>query len=472
MKALFLRIAALFQPAYNALYQRASRTFDRILDGVERKEIHDDSDYMADAEWAMSEQKLRGSRIAVILTFAAVIILIVWAAFAQLDEVTRGEGKVIPSRQVQVMQSLDGGIVSEILVKEGQQVKTGQLLLKVDPTRFVSSLRENRAQYIALLAKSARLTAVASGKPFVPPPELIKEAPDLVEQERSAYENKRLELDAAVGVARQQLSQRRQELNELTAKREQATQSYSLTARELEVTRPLAKTGAVSEVELLRLERDVARYRGERDAAGAQIPRIQAAISEAQRKIEEVELNLRNQARSELSETNAKLAALSAGSEGLADRVKHAEIRAPMNGTVKQLFANTVGGVVQPGKEIIEIVPSDDALLLEARVQPKDIAFLRPGQPALVKFTAYDFSIYGGLEATLEQIGADTITDEKGNAFYIVRVRTTRSTIGDAQMPIIPGMVAEVDILTGKKSLLSYLMKPVLRAKANALTER
>lgn len=472
MKAIFLRIAALFQPAYNALYQRASRTFDRILDGVERKEIHDDSDYMADAEWAMSEQKLRGSRIAVILTFAAVIILIVWAAFAQLDEVTRGEGKVIPSRQVQVMQSLDGGIVSEILVKEGQQVKTGQLLLKVDPTRFVSSLRENRAQYIALLAKSARLTAVASGKPFVPPPELIKEAPDLVEQERSAYENKRLELDAAVGVARQQLSQRRQELNELTAKREQATQSYSLTARELEVTRPLAKTGAVSEVELLRLERDVARYRGERDAAGAQIPRIQAAISEAQRKIEEVELNLRNQARSELSETNAKLAALSAGSEGLADRVKQAEIRAPMNGTVKQLFANTVGGVVQPGKEIIEIVPSDDALLLEARVQPKDIAFLRPGQPALVKFTAYDFSIYGGLEATLEHIGADTITDEKGNAFYIVRVRTTRSTIGDAQMPIIPGMVAEVDILTGKKSLLSYLMKPVLRAKANALTER
>ncbi len=472
MKALFLRIAAAFQPAYNALYQRASRTFDRILDGAEKKDIHDDADYMADAEWAMSEQKLRGSRIAVILTCAAVVILIVWAAFAQLDEVTRGEGKVIPSRQVQVMQSLDGGIVSEILVKEGQQVKTGQLLLKVDPTRFVSSLRENRAQYIALLAKSARLTAVASGKPFVPPPELIKEAPDLVEQERSAYENKRLELDAAVGVARQQLSQRRQELNEVTAKREQATQSYSLTAKELEVTRPLAKTGAVSEVELLRLERDVARYRGERDAAGAQIPRIQAAISEAQRKIEEVELNLRNQARSELSETNAKLAALSAGSEGLADRVKQAEIRAPMNGTVKQLFANTVGGVVQPGKEIIEIVPSDDALLLEARVQPKDIAFLRPGQPALVKFTAYDFSIYGGLEATVENIGADTITDEKGNAFYIVRVRTTRSAIGDAQMPIIPGMVAEVDILTGKKSLLSYLMKPVLRAKANALTER
>ena len=465
-------VPAFLRPAYDALYQRASRGFDRILDGVEKREIHDDSDYMADAEWAMAEQKLRGSRIAVLLTCAAVLALIVWAAFAPLDEVTRGEGKVIPSRQVQVMQSLDGGIVSEILVREGEQVKSGQLLLKVDPTRFVSSLRENRAQYEALLARAARLTALAHEKPFVPPPELIKSAPALVEQERSAYESKRMELDAAVGVARQQLSQRRQELNEVTARREQATQSYNLTARELDVTRPLAKTGAVSEVELLRLERDVARYRGERDAAGAQIPRIQAAISEAQRKIEEVELTLRNQARNELSETNAKLAALSAGSEGLADRVKQAEIRAPMNGTVKQLFANTVGGVVQPGKEIIEIVPSDDALLLEARVQPKDIAFLRPGQPAHVKFTAYDFSIYGGLDATLEHIGADTITDDKGNAFYIVRVRTTQSTIGEARMPIIPGMVAEVDILTGKKSLLSYLMKPVLRAKANALTER
>ncbi len=332
-------VPAFLRPAYDALYQRASRGFDRILDGVEKREIHDDSDYLADAEWAMAEQKLRGSRIAVLLTCVAVLVLIVWAAFAPLDEVTRGEGKVIPSRQVQVMQSLDGGIVSEILVREGEQVKAGQLLLKVDPTRFVSSLRENRAQYEALLARSARLTALANEKPFVAPPELVKSAPDLVEQERRAYESKRMELDAAVGVARQQLSQRRQELNEVTARREQATQSYNLTARELEVTRPLAKTGAVSEVELLRLERDVARYRGERDAAGAQIPRIQAAISEAQRKIEEVELNLRNQARSELSETNAKLAALSAGSEGLADRVKQAEIRAPMNGTVKQLFA-------------------------------------------------------------------------------------------------------------------------------------
>jgi adhesin transport system membrane fusion protein len=195
-------------------------------------------------------------------------------------------------------------------------------------------------------------------------------------------------------------------------------------------------------------------------------------VAEANRKIQEVELTFRNTARSELSETSAKLAALSEGSTALADKVRQTEIRSPVNGTVKQLKVNTVGGVVQPGRDLIEVVPSDDALLLEARVLPRDIAFLRPGQKALVKFTAYDFAVYGGLEATLEHIGADSVVDDKGNAFFVVRVRTLSNSIGAKKLPIIPGMVAEVDILTGKKSVLSYLLKPILRAQANAMTER
>ena len=238
------------------------------------------------------------------------------------------------------------------------------------------------------------------------------------------------------------------------------------------MTRPLVRTGAVSDVELLRLERDVARYRGERDSANSDIPRLESAVAEANRKIQEIELTFRNVARSELSEVNAKLSTLSEGSTALEDRVKQTEIRSPVNGTVKQLKVNTVGGVVQPGKDVIELVPSDDALLLEAKVLPRDIAFLRPGQKALVKFTAYDFAVYGGLEATLEQIGADSVVDEKGNAYFVVRVRTLSNTIGQQKLPIIPGMVAEVDILTGKKTVLSYLLKPILRAKAKALTER
>ena len=239
----------------------------------------------------------------------------------------------------------------------------------------------------------------------------------------------------------------------------------------MSVTRPLLRSGAVSEVELLRLERDVARLRGERDQASAQIARIRSSIVEANRNILDVELRYRNNARSEMADTVAKLRSLSEGSLALADRVKHAEVRSPMHGTVKRLLINTVGGVVQPGKEVAEIVPLDDALLLEAKVKPQDIAFLRPGQDALVKFTAYDFAIYGGLDATVEQIGADTVIDDRGNAFYIVRVRTKESSLGE-NLPIIPGMVAQVDVLTGKKTILSYLLKPVLRAKANALTER
>jgi len=237
------------------------------------------------------------------------------------------------------------------------------------------------------------------------------------------------------------------------------------------VTKPLIASGAVSEVELLRLERDVGRFRGERDMAAAQSSRIQASISEANHKLEEVSLSFRNEAGKELAETMARLNSVAETSVGLTDKVTRSVLRSPVKGTVKRLMINTVGGVVQPGKDVVEVVPLEDNLLLEARVQPRDIAFLRPGQKAMVKFTAYDFAIYGGLEGKLELIGADSVVDEKGNAFYTVRVRTDKSTIGN-NLPVIPGMVAEVDIITGEKSVLTYLLKPVLRAKARAFSER
>lgn len=458
--------------AWERFYTWCSSWIDRCMLAVVGKHSEQDGDFDANADWAIAEQTPKGARIVIWLSVASLAVLLLWSAFAVLDEVTRGEGKVIPSRQIQILQSMDGGIVSEILAREGQTVKVGDLLLKVDPTRMVSSLRENQSQYLALLAKGARLRALAESSRFTPPEEVVQQAPDIVEAERALYESRRAELDATIGVARQQATQRGQELVSMRARREQAAQSYTLTARELEMTRPLVRTGAVSDVELLRLERDVARYRGERDSANSDIPRLESAVAEANRKIQEIELTFRNVARSELSEVNAKLSTLSEGSAALEDRVKQTEIRSPVNGTVKQLKVNTVGGVVQPGKDVIELVPSDDALLLEAKVLPRDIAFLRPGQKALVKFTAYDFAVYGGLEATLEQIGADSVVDEKGNAYFVVRVRTLSNTIGQQKLPIIPGMVAEVDILTGKKTVLSYLLKPILRAKARALTER
>uniref|UniRef100_Q47B50 Membrane fusion protein (MFP) family protein n=1 Tax=Dechloromonas aromatica (strain RCB) TaxID=159087 RepID=Q47B50_DECAR len=451
---------------------RAAPHVEKVLGRLPNREEVEVVDFATDADLAMLRQEPLRARVLLRSISVVFIMFVLWAAIAQLDEVTRGEGRVIPSRQIQILQSIDGGLVSEILVKEGEVVQPNQLLIKIDETRFVSSVKENQAQYLGLVAKAARLRAISEGKPFVPPPEVLKADPSIVQQERQFYEARNDELNATVSIARQQLAQRQQELNEAQAKRSQASQGYDLTSRELAVTKPLINSGAVSEVELLRLERDVSRYRGERDMASAQISRVQASIHEAQRKIEEVELTFRNDASKELSETMAKLNSLAEGSVALSDRVKQSSIRSPVKGTVKRLLVNTVGGVVQPGKDMIEIVPLEDTLLLEARVLPRDIAFLRPGQPAMVKFTAYDFSIYGGLDGTLEHIGADSVIDEKGNAFYTVRVRTNKPGFGNANLPIIPGMVAEVDILTGKKSVLAYLIKPVLRAKSVALTER
>ncbi len=454
------KIRGLFQPWIDARFE----SMDKHARPVGK-------DFIADVDYWLIQQEPLRARLLIKMLFWVVVIFLILAAVIQIDEITRGEGKVIPSLQLQVLQSLDGGIVSQIAIKEGSVVLPGQLLVQIDSTRFESSAREGQAQYWALRAREARLRALANGTPFAPPAEAIGDRPEIVEEERHLYETKNNELDAQLSISRQQLSQRNQELSEARAKREQASQAYELSLRELNVTKPLLASGAVSEVDLIRLERDVSRFRGDREMAGAQISRLQAAVAEAQRKIQEVELNFRNEARKEMAEVIGKIDVLSEGKAGLEDKVKHSAIRSPVKGTVKRLFVNTIGGVVQPGRDIVEVVPFEDTLLLEAKVSPRDIAFLHPGLKAVVKFTAYDFSIYGGLEGKLEHIAADSVTDEKGFTYYFVRIRTEKSQLGE-NLPIIPGMVAEVNIVTGQKSLLTFLLKPVIRAKQMAFTER
>ncbi|MDY0309850.1 MAG: HlyD family type I secretion periplasmic adaptor subunit [Castellaniella sp.] len=425
-----------------------------------------------DAIWALSQQRTRGSRLLIWMSLLTVFVLIIWASIAQIDEVVRGEGKVVPSRQVQVIQSLDGGVVQEILVRPGDKVVKDQILLRIDPTRYSSSLGENRAEALALKAKVARLEAIANDAPYQAPEDVQSQAPELAEQERNVWQARTRELQANLEVAREQLNQRQQELRSTIANRDQAATSCGLASREYSMTKPLLASGAVSQVDLLRLQRDVARFCGEQKSAAAQIDKIQASIQEAEAKLNETEVTFRNQARTDLSDARAKLSALLESQVALADRVTLSNIRSPVNGTVKTLTANTVGGVVSPGKDIMDIVPSDDTLLLEVRINPRDIGFLYPGQQAEVKFTAYDFSIYGGLQGHVEEIGADSITDEKGNSYYIVKVRTETAYVGSDERPIIPGMMAEVHILTGKRTLMQYLLKPVLRAHSNAFRER
>ena len=463
MKDPLQRIAKGLQPVTDKLLGPATHDTQEPAFGPQAYEL--EADELLSRERTHRAQKIvRGAVIVVVL-------LIVWSALAHVDEVTRGDAKVIPSRQLQVVQSLDGGVVAEILVKEGQVVEAGQLLLRIDETRATSGVRESAAQGFSLRARQARLRALAEGAAFQPPTAANAEEQRILDEERRLYQSKQSELDTLLSINRQQLAQRQQELTEMQARRSAAQRGLELGQQELAQTRPLLATGAVSQVDILRLERDVTRSKGEFEQAGAQIARVQAAIGEAQRKVQETELTFRNEARRDMAEAMGKLSALNEGAVALADRVDKAQVKSPVRGRVQRLLANTVGGVVQPGKDIVEIVPLDDTLVLEARIAPKDIAFIRPAQSATVKFTAYDFSIYGGLDAVVDNISPDTTVDERGNAFYLVRVHTAKSSFSE-KLPIIPGMTAEVDILTGNKSVLSYLLKPVLKVRSRALSER
>lgn len=457
------------------LIKRLTKSTDAFFGPLVKRltptESTDRLDWAGDADWARLQQDPLRARGLLRIVAVALLVMVTWAAFAPIDEITRGDARVVPTTQLQIVQSVDGGVVESLLVKEGQVVEAGQILLRVDPTRFVSSMLESRAGETALQAKALRLEALTRGTAFSPPPALVKEAPDIVAHEMRLYESRKAEIGAQTSIYQSQLVQRQQELNEVRARRDQAERSLDLMTRELNATRPMVASGAVSEVEVLRLEREVARLRGDREQSTAQISRVQSSIQEAISKINEVQLTSRNTMSAELSDTMSKLASLKQGGLALEDKVKHADIKSPVRGTVKRLLVNTIGAVVQPGKEVVEVVPLDDALILEVQIAPKDIGFLRAGQEAMVKFSAYDFSIYGGLAAEVFLIGADSVLDEQGNAFYHVRVRTKKTSLAP-NLPVIPGMVAQVDIMTGKKTVLSYLLKPVLRAKANALTER
>ena len=402
------------------------------------------------------------------------LFALLWAHFAVVDEVTRGDGKAIPSSKLQKIQNLEGGIVAELFVREGQVVEAGAPLLRLDDTRFASNVGETEADRLALLLRVERLAAEVEDRPLLLPEHAVQTAPGLAASERALYESRRQQLGDEVAGLEEQLVQRQQELREFASKRDQYQRSLNLLRQEIDMSAPLVAQGAISQVELLRLRRSEVENRGQLDATSLAIPRAESAIKEVERKIDETRGRFRSEALTQLNEARTELSKVQASGKALEDRVNRTLVTSPVRGIVKQLLVNTIGGVIQPGSDLVEIVPLDDSLLVEARIRPQDIAFLHPGQQAVVKFTAYDYTIYGGLPAKLEQIGADTITDEEGNSFYLIQLRTDKSHLGSEANPllIIPGMVASVDIMTGQKSVLSYLLKPIIRARGEALRER
>lgn len=424
---------------------------------------------------ALIEDAPRVVRLTIWAIIGFFVFLLLWAHFAVIDEVTRGDGKAIPSSKLQKIQNLEGGIVAELFVREGQIVEAGAPLIRLDDTRFASNVGETEADRLSMLLRVERLSAEVDDRPLKVPADVLKAVPGQAASEQSLYDSRRQQLLDEVGGLQEQLIQRQQELREFSSKQAQYRSSLQLLRQEIGMSEPLVAQGAISPVEVLRLRRAEVETRGQVDATTLAIPRAESAIKEVARKIDETRGRFRSEALTQLNEARTDLSKASATGKALEDRVSRTLVTSPVRGIIKQLLVNTIGGVIQPGSDLVEIVPLDDTLLVEARIRPQDIAFLHPGQEAIVKFTAYDYTIYGGLKAKLEQIGADTITDEdKKNTYYVITLRTDRSHLGTDEKPllIIPGMVASVDIITGKKSILSYLLKPIIRARAEALHER
>ena len=456
------------------LQKLASRQNHSTISSETSKLQFGDIDFMTDVNAAVVMGVSRSSHIILVTSALFILTAVIWAANANIDEVARGEGKVIPSGKVQVIQNLEGGILSEILVKEGQIVDKGQPLLRLDDTRFSSSYGESRIKYFALLAKAARLQAETDNQAPHIPDAVWNDHKDLAESEVALYESRKSELESNVNILREQQKQTEQELIELHSKKDRIARSYELVRQELAMSEPLENDGAISEVEILRIKRTVNELKGDLDASRLAIPRLESALEEVKGKLNDLDISFRTKARSELNDVRAELSGVEESLRGQEDRVSRTLVRSPVKGEIKQIMVTTLGGVIQPGMDLLEIVPLEGSMLVEAHVRPADIAFLRPNQDALVKLTAYDYAIYGGLPAKLEHISADTITDEQGESFYLIRVRTDENHLGSVEHPlkIIPGMTAVVDILTGEKTVLDYLLKPVIRARDNALRER
>ncbi len=410
-----------------------------------------------------------------VFIFLFFAFFILWANFATLDEVTRGMGKIIPSSEVQAMQTIDAGIVDEILVKEGDQVEAGQILARLSDIEASSDLGANRARYLGLLASITRLQAEAEGKSEVVfPAEVEKEAPNSVTEELNSFRANQRQRDGQKKVLQEQLTQREQEVDEINSRIGDLRGVIGMQRDEKNMIAPLVAKGSAPKLELLQLERAIKEKTSELNGLQASLPRSKTAVDEAKARLADLESTMKAEAQKELSTKLTEMNEIRERLTALKERKTRKEIRSPVSGTIQDITVKTLGGVVKPGEDFIKIVPKDDQLIVEARVKPSDRAFIYPGQPAVIKLTAYDFAVYGGLKGELLDISADTFEDEKGDTYYRVRLRTYETQLKrkDEVLPIIPGMVASVDILTGKKTVMQYLMKPLIKTLDDAMNER
>jgi len=421
--------------------------------------------YMRSLSAAVIQRSPRYLMMIVLLIAALIGAAIAWMNWAQIDVVIRGNGKVVPANQVQLVQSLEGGVISAILVREGDVVSAGQSLIKISDIAFSGSFSENRLIYYELKAKSARLQAESSGTEFVRDEELEKAAPSLLNSEQSLFKSNKQQLVETLSIYKEQINQHNITLKEAQSKQRQLKKSLNLVRKEITIKEPLMQRRIISEIDFLQLQQREAELEGELETVGISIPRIRSTAKESQRTLAQNKLDFRNKAKLELNQISAEISRLAEAQAALQDRVQRTTLRSPVDGVVQRLYTHSIGGVVSPGSDVLEIIPSGDALVVEVQIKPADIAYIDVGQKARIKFSAYDFAIHGSIEGEVSLISADTITDEDGASYYVAKIVPDRPYVGSesSPLPIKVGMTSEADIITAKKSILEYLLKPIYR---------
>lgn len=434
----------------------------------------EDLPYMNRVDAALQRRGGIGAVFLSLGTVVLVALLVAWAAWAELDEVTHGQGQVVAAQRTQIIQNLEGGILREIMVKEGDVVEKNQLLARLDNLGAASQYRDAMNKALENQVALARLEAEKNGTEPVFSAELREKAPQIVTDQEEIFQTRRDKFTSEAQLLESQYKQRLEDVDEQQGRKVQLEKTLDLAEERRDIAKPLVDRKLFSKVDYLDLEQRVVTLGGDIEALSSTMSKAKEAAEEARRKLALRKAEMEAQISEEINKRRTELTSLQEVLSAGGDRVTRTELRSPVRGTVKRVVVNTLGGVVRPGDPIMEVVPLDDTLLVEARIRPADIAFIHADQKAMVKISAYDFSIYGGLEARVEQISADTIEDRKGEYYYLVKLRTQKNAINyrNEQLPIIPGMVASVDIISGKKSILDYLLKPILKARQNALRER
>ncbi len=418
------------------------------------------------------------ARLGLVVIAALLMTFVGWASIAEVQEIARGEGKIIPISKTQIIQSSEAGVVQEIAVTIGQTISKGDLILQLDDTVTASSLGESAARARALRAQIARLELEEKGDleaEYICPESLQEVAPGICQNEARLLRARADNIKNKRSVLIERRTQRMNELDEANANISRLEENLSLAQREADLLEPMVKRKLVAQTELLRVQKELSETRGQLESTRESVERIEASIKEATLQIEELALQVQQEALVEKTQALAELSVIEETIRGATDRVARTDIRSPVDGIINTLEVNTIGAYVEPGTVVAGVVPTSDTLLVEARISPRDVAFVRPGQPALIKVSAYDFSIYGGLEGEVENISADSLVDQNtGETFYQVRVKTDQAELvrDGRSHKIIPGMIATADIMTGKKTILAYLMKPINKARTEALRER